>query len=253
MAGAPRTWEQRLRALALWAGNGSVFSHTTAAALWGFTRFRARRELHVTLRHSGRAPNDDVRLHEASLDARDVASLRGFRVTSVTRTLLDLAATRSIDRRDVLTAADEAVRNQWTTVERLDSFAARHAGHRGVRLIRRLVTAYLGGDGPCESELESRVLEFLEDRGFPRPRRQRTIMIAGRLRRLDFCFPGTNVVIEADGYAHHASAAAFEKDRARLSQLTARGYRVLQWTWRALHQRPDQLAGDLRQALSLAN
>lgn len=251
VAGAPRTWEQRLRALALWAGNGSVFSHTTAAALWGFTRFRARHELHLTLRHSGRSPDDDVRLHEAALDARDVTSLRGFRVTSVSRTLLDLAATRSIDRRDVRSAADEALANQWTTAERIDTFAARHVGRRGVRLIRSLVTAYLGGQGPCESELESRVLELLEDRGFPQATRQRSIVIGGRLRRLDFCFPGTKVVIEADGYAHHSSPAAFEKDRARLSQLTARGFRVLQWTWKALHQRPDQLAAELRQALAL--
>ena len=37
--GAPDSWRRRLKAAALWSGPRCVFSHRTAAALWGLTRF----------------------------------------------------------------------------------------------------------------------------------------------------------------------------------------------------------------------
>jgi very-short-patch-repair endonuclease len=179
----------------------------------------------------------------------DVATVEGLRVTSVLRTLLDLSGTES--RHDVRASVEEALRRKWTTVEKLTEYVERHPGHRGIALLRELAQEFLGGDGPAESELEARVFEVLEAEGLPRPTRQRTICVGGRLRRIDFSFPGSRVLLEADGYAWHSTPEAFERDRARLSALTARGYRVLQWTWLALQQRPEHLVAELRRALQL--
>jgi very-short-patch-repair endonuclease/predicted transcriptional regulator of viral defense system len=247
--GAPETWRQRVMAVSLWAGRRAAFSHRTAAALWGFSRFRETRDLHVTLDRRALEPVDVVTHRAPTLSSRDIANVDGVRVTSVARTLLDLSATES--RQDVRAAVEEALRRKWTTVERLAEFVEAHRGHRGVALLRELTEAFLGGEGPAESELESRVLDLLEEEGLPRPQKQRSLRLQGRLRRVDFSFPGTRVLLEADGYAWHSTPEAFEKDRARVSALTARGYRVLHWTWRGLTERPDELVEELRRALQL--
>ena len=63
--------------------------------------------------------------------------------------------------------------------------------------------------------------------------------------RLDFVFTAQRVIIEADGYAWHSDTKSFEADRARDNALTARGFRVLRWTWKALDERPDELIAEL--------
>ncbi len=246
--GAPLTWQARLSAVSLWAGPGAVFSHRTAAALWGFARFEESGAVHVTLRRRAQDPGGVVAHRAASLSSAEVGSVKGVRVTSVLRTLLDLSATEP--ESDVRASVDEALRRKWTTTEKLQSFVARNSRHRGITFLAKLLQEYLGGDGPSESELEAQVQELLEAEGFPRASRQQTQLVGGRRWRLDFTFPGTKVVIEADGYAWHSSPIAFERDRARVSALTARGFRILQWTWAALHERPDELVRDLRLALA---
>jgi very-short-patch-repair endonuclease len=179
---------------------------------------------------------------------RDLTSVEGFRLTCATRTLLDLSASQPFET--LKRAADDALGRRLTTVDRLAAAVERSRGRRGIRALRELVSAYQGGDGPTESELESLVLEVIEAAGLPRPRCQTPVRAGGRARRLDFLFPVQRVVIEADGYAHHASPESFEQDRRRTNSLTAQGYRVLHWTWRALRERPQELLCELRAALA---
>ncbi|MCU0696147.1 MAG: endonuclease domain-containing protein [Myxococcaceae bacterium] len=250
LAGTARTFEQRLKAIQLWSGAGAVFSHATAARLWGLSRFLASDTVHLTRSDKQRPPGDDVVLHRGRLEARDVGSTRGFRVTSVGRTILDVSATEAWS--DVRAAVDEAVRRQWISLDRLAVFVERARARRGVAPLRVLLDEYAGGQGPTESELEARVLDFLERHGLPRPRRQQRVIIGGRCRRLDFSWPERRLVVEADGYAWHADVASFERDRQRRSALTARGLRVLQWTWAALEQRPEALVSEFRRLWNLA-
>lgn len=149
-------------------------------------------------------------------------------------------------------SVDQALRCKWTSVEELAELVERNRGHRGVELLRKLVNEFAGGAGPTESELETRVFEVVEAAGFPRPEKQCPVFAGGRLRRLDFRFPGTKVVIEADGYEHHSGIADFERDRARRNALSARGYIVLQRTWFALKERPEQLLQELLEVITRA-
>lgn len=249
MSGAPEGWLQQVRAALLWAGPPAIVSHQTAAALWGFPRVRTTSPIHVSMPFSNAAR--EVRVHQvAAFTAREVTSHRGFKLTAVTRTLLDLSATES--ERDAQACADWALANKLTTLDRLRVLAETHPHHRGVVFLRGLVHKYEGGDGPSESELEARVFELLDDEGLPRPERQRAVYVGGKLRRLDFIFTGTKVVIEADGYAWHASPASFEKDRERANSLAIRGYTVLHWTWRAMEDRRQVLVTEVCRALQLA-
>ena len=184
------------------------------------------------------------------LVSADVTRVDGLAVTSVMRTLVALAATES--EADVAACLDEALRKNWMTLDDFELVLRDHDGRWGVALLRRLVAELQGAGGPTESDLEVRVLELLEAAGFPRPLSQQPVYVEGRLRRLDFRFAGSNVVIEADGYAYHSSPAAFERDRQRLNALCVRGYVVLQWTWKALLERPDELVAQLQRVLPRA-
>ena len=243
--GAPATWRQQLKAASLWARHGYAVSHCAAAALHGFERFREGRvELCVTRELE---PPSGVVVHlVGSLHPRDIASLEGLCVTSVTRTLVDLCV--AVDGPSLRATLDAALRRQMTTIDKLQAALSRAKGRRGVPVLRALVDEYLGGAAPTESELEARVVELLESVGVA-ALRQQAIKVGGRLRRMDFRVLGTPVVIEADGYAYHSNLRAFESDRARNNQLTARGFRVLHWTWAAVRDRPEELVAELCQTL----
>lgn len=245
--GSPRGWLQHVTATVLWAGGGAALSHQTAAALWGLARFGEAEPIHVTV-GCFLPPPPTVATHQSRLSSSEIVVRRGLRVTSLLRTVLDLAATEP--ESDVEAALDSALARKQTTPEELRRFVDRHGGERGVALLRRLLERYEGGDGPSESELESRVLEVIESAGLPRPVRQQSVRVGGRTRRLDFRFAGTNVVIEADGFAWHSNPVSFEKDRQRANALAARGFVVLHWTWAALEERPEVLVSELLRAFS---
>lgn len=237
-----RGWRQTLEGLVLWAGSGCALSHESAAALHGLSQFRAGR-LVLTVRSHQRAPAG-VELHQVErLAFHDVAQVDGLPVTSVPRTLLDLAA--RTEGKTLRAAVDEALRKRLTTLEALQRVAARSTGRPGVIDLRACLDEVEREGGPTESELERNVLEVLQGAGFPAPQRQTPVRMEGRRRRLDFCFSRQRIVIEADGWKDHSSREAFEADRARDNYLTARGFRVLRWTWRALQDRPGDLLAEL--------
>jgi very-short-patch-repair endonuclease len=56
-------------------------------------------------------------------------------------------------------------------------------------------------------------------------------------------------VIEADGHEHHSLGKTFHDDRHRGNALATAGLVVLHWTWKALHERPDELVAQARNIL----
>ena len=246
LVGAPSTWRQQLKAASLWAARGCAVSHRAAAALHGFARF-PEGQVELTVTRELETTSGVVVHRTAGFSRHDLSSVEGLCVTSVTRTLVDLCV---LGNQGLLAATlDEALRRRKTTVDRLQAALSTAAYRRGVGMLRALVDEQLGGTTPTESELEARVVELLASAGFPQTVRQQTIHVGGRVRRMDFHVRGTPVVIEADGYAYHSSLRTFESDRARNNELTARGLRVLHWTWAAVRDRPEELLGELRQTL----
>ncbi|MEW5740260.1 MAG: type IV toxin-antitoxin system AbiEi family antitoxin domain-containing protein [Myxococcota bacterium] len=245
--GAPQTWLQRLQATALWARRDYAFSHRTAAALWGLARFEEGC-VELVLARNARPPPGVIVHRVRALPHHDVREARDFRVTSLKRTLLDLAEVAPSE--DVRAALDQALARRRLALDDFAQALSRRTRRPGLAFLRELVGRYQGGEGPTESELEARVLELLEAAGV-RAECQRRVEVAGRLRRLDFRIPGTPVIIEADGYAFHAGLQSFEKDRERNNALIARGFRVLHWTWAAIHERPEELLRELHRTLGV--
>jgi very-short-patch-repair endonuclease len=69
--------------------------------------------------------------------------------------------------------------------------------------------------------------------------------------RVDFAYPHQGVIIEADGYRWHDGRSAWERDRLRVSELAARGWRVLLVTWLQLKYRVEDVIDRVRRALDV--
>ena len=83
----------RWMAAVLACGDGTLLSHTSALALWDLRPSSAART-HVTVRgRAGRKPREQIVVHRSTLlPAEEIATHRDIPVTSVARTLLDVAA-----------------------------------------------------------------------------------------------------------------------------------------------------------------
>jgi very-short-patch-repair endonuclease len=66
---------------------------------------------------------------------------------------------------------------------------------------------------------------------------------------VDFSWRGDRLVVEVDGYAHHRSPSAFERDRKRDVRLVLAGWRVLRFTWLQLTESPRDVALSVGTAL----
>lgn len=82
-------------------------------------------------------------------------------------------------------------------------------------------------DGICESGTETMLWHRMQPYHFP-VRRQARIPGIGRV---DFLV-GERLVIEVDGFEYHSDPKQFEADRRRDARLSARGYRVLRFSYR---------------------
>jgi hypothetical protein len=91
-AGTPPTYRQRALAACLACGDPVAVSHTSAAALWAFEAVAPAEQIEVIVPpgRSGRQP--DLRVHRCRLAESEVTQRFGIPVTSLARTLLDLAA-----------------------------------------------------------------------------------------------------------------------------------------------------------------
>jgi predicted transcriptional regulator of viral defense system len=220
--------EGRRLAAVLACGEGAVLSHRSAAAHWGLLTTSAAR-IDVTVPRAARAGNAKLRLHRShSLIARDTTTHQGIPITSVARTLLDLATTVRPDRLErALAQAEHLELYDHTAITEL---LARSNGHRG----RKALTEATALEPKLtRSEWEVRMLRLVRTTALPEPLVNLPFDVPdyGECRP-DFHWPLHRLIVETDGWKTHRTRAAFESDRAKDAALTAAGYRVVRVTWR---------------------
>lgn len=81
----------------LWSKGRAVVSHETALGVHGIGEFESPR-IHLTVPRGFRMRDTAVVLHFADLPAKDIEQRRGFAVTTVLRSLIDVAATSAEDQ-----------------------------------------------------------------------------------------------------------------------------------------------------------
>lgn len=226
----------KLLAAVLACGPGAVLSHRSAAALWNI-RPSATPLVDVTVpTRAGRSKRRGIRVHRSStLGDEDATRLHGIAITSVARTILDLA--QVLPKREVDKAIDLAVRLRLFDLASLHAAVERAPGRRRVEIDPEPTFT--------RSELELLLCELCERHGLPRPRVNH--YVGGY--EVDFHWPRQRLIAETDGRATHLTRAAFERDRARDAQLTVAGWRVVRFTYLQITREPEKVAAVLGKLL----
>jgi uncharacterized protein DUF559 len=241
--GHPRlSLEGRWMAAVLACGRSALLSHRDAAQLWGLLRGAGRRIDVTTARRCRGRPR--IALHRSRRIHPDDRAVRdGIPVTSVARTLLDLAEV--VTRWRLARAIEEAERRGVFDLGAVDRLIARSTGRHGLRPLTNALARYRPAPF-TRSELERRFVELCRRAGLPEP--SANLWIAGG--EADMAWPERRLVVELDTQAHHATEAAFERDRQRDGALQLAGYRVLRVTDRRLHRQPDDVVRAVRSLLA---
>jgi predicted transcriptional regulator of viral defense system len=232
-------------AAVLSVGDGGVLSHASAAAMWDLLEDRPG-PVHVTVARQLRS-RPGIRIHSVRhLAPRDRTYRSAIPITTVARTLLDL--TDHASEHALRRAVREAQVRRYVDETELRLQVKRSRGRRQGLRLRTLVE---DGPAPTRSELEDRVLELLRSHGFPPP------IVNGRLTGLpravevDFLFPDSRIVLEADGARYHDNRVARQADFDRQAMLEAAGYRVVRVSWQQVTQEPRQTVLRLRRAMPI--
>jgi very-short-patch-repair endonuclease len=241
---ASLTSRGRLLAAVLCGGRGSVLSHRSAARLWNLRPWRGRVE--VTAPRSVER-RDGLVFHRSTLPADEVTTRDGIPVTTVARTLLDLAA--CVPAAELERAAAAAEARRLADHASLGALVERYPGRRGIRAARWLV-GEAGASGETKSALEERFLRLLDRAGLQRPRLNATLEAGGRLMEVDCLWADRRLVVELDGRAFHESRVGFDRDRDRDRVLAAAGWTVIRVTWRSLDRDRRAVVADLRTLLA---
>lgn len=233
----------------------AVVSHTSAAVVHDLPVWDAQlARIHLTRsRQGGGRTRRLVQVHGATLDAAEVVSRRGLRVTSLARTVVDLG--RTLPLAQAVAAGDVAL----TRIDRreLDRAVAGQAGRTGIGRARRAI-ALLDGRSESAGESYSRVVLHLA--GLPAPELQYEVFAPdGRfVARSDFGWPDCGVLGEFDGQKKYGELLrrpgqtaedVLVDEKRREDRLRALGWIVIRWMWNDLH-RPDTLIAQLRAALA---
>jgi very-short-patch-repair endonuclease len=218
-----------------------VLSHRSAAALWDLLVTGGSLVDISAPRSCTRRPG--IAIHRAKLHPEDRASHDGIPVTSVARTLTDLA--KLVTRRQLERAVERAELLGRFDLAAVDRLIARNPRRPGLPLFRSVLGAYRE-PALTRSELERRFLELCRRAKLPPP--AINSFIAGF--EVDAAWPSRRMVVELDGHEFHRTRAAFERDRARDAALQVAGYRVLRITYRRLQREPEAVVGQLRALLA---
>jgi len=147
---------------------------------------------------------------------------RNVPVTSVARTLVDLAAVLSVD--ELARACHEAGVRHGTTPGEVEAVLSRRPSVPGAAKLREI----LRGDARVSlSRLESGFHDFLRAEGLPLPKTNR--LASGD--RVDCRWPDYRLTAELDSYRYHNSRYSWEGDRRRERKARARGDEFRRFTW----------------------
>ncbi len=228
------------------SGPDALLSHQTAAALWGLRGYSGG-AVHVTVGRKSTS-SKRIRRHFSHVPPDERTAEEGIPVTSVHRTIFDLATSEDVDA--VIAMIKEAeYRSLWDRLSLWD-LLERYPTKRGSRKLRfALKRITEEPTGQKRSKLEERFAPFLRRHNLPLPRFNDWILLEGKRYQVDCHWPQCRLIVELDGWEGHSSRSAFQDDRTRDRALKVAGYSVIHLTWAQLDSEPEAIASDLRRML----
>ncbi len=215
-------------------GESAVLSGRAAGYLLGLLKGAPPAPEVTTLKYRS-VPG--VRARRSRIDPRDATTVRGISLTTVPRTLVDLAANTGPG--DLARACHEAAVRYGTTPAQMEAVLARRPGTPGAGTLR----AALRGDVRVTlSTLERRFLAVLTEAGLPLPETNRR---AGA-RWVDCRWAEPRLTVELDGYRYHHSRHAWERDRRREREARARGDEFRRYSYGDVFEDPRFMLTEMR-------
>jgi very-short-patch-repair endonuclease len=220
----------RMLAAALTYGPESALSYRASGAIWELGPWPTGL-IDVTVPRNAR-PRPGTRVHVARVE-RVVKD--GFPVTTVARTLVDLASVLPLGRlRDVFERAER--------LGLLDVYSVNEEmrGKRGARKIRAVLAEWAEPE-PSKNEFEQALRTLCREYDIPLP--SQNVVLLGY--EVD-AFWEPDLVVELDSWEWHKTRRAFEEDRRKAAVLEAAGYRVRRFTWGQIRRERALVAAAIR-------
>ncbi len=249
----------RVAAAVAIVGGEAVGSHADAAAVHKLALLTRPKPNVISVSRPHDAPSTkssqrpDIQLRNSDLPPEDRVLRHGVAVTSVARTVVDVARTTSL--REGVVIADSALNGKQTTKKELYAVIDHCARWPGIAQARRAIDF---SDALSESPLESLARLAFADAGLPPPVLQAWIggdLGGGTTRplgRADFYWPAHSTIAEADGALKYANPARARDQLQRDDDLRQAGFHVVHFTWQQLHATPDQIIQSIRAAFTQA-
>lgn len=254
-----RSWRRLGAALYCWTGwrgdrwqlisawnrtlpHDAIFAGATAAWLWGLD-IKPDDPIEVILPlASGLRSRDGLNVRHGSVEATEIAQVRGLRATVLARTLRDLCA--RLPKVEALSAIDMAINAQQVDAPALIEYATSVKGRPGAASLLALVPLA----APAESPMETRLRWLLLQAGLPRPEVQTDLRDEdGRfVGRADLFYPAARLVIEYDGANHRDRLV---DDNRRQNLILNAGFSLLRFTASDL-DRPEVVLSQVERALA---
>ncbi len=246
LPGTALTPEQRIIAGVLALGAPAVASHRSAARLWLVPRPDDDPVDVLLLDERRDVDLDGVVVHRTT-DREHLRPQRRFNIacTNIVRTLLDLGA---VDGASVTDAVGHAIATRMVTADGLHAALAAHAvrGRAGIDAFRHALEEWAIDRQPADHLLDTAMARLVRNYAVA-PLEFRPV-IEGI--RVDFRVVDLPIAIQCDGWAYHGlRPASFERDHEHDATLTAAGWTVLRFTYRAITTRPAWTARTIRQAI----
>lgn len=227
-AGAPASRWEAVVAAALAAGSEAVVSHRSAAAIHRFPGVTIGNLPELTVHRDRNLRLQGVEVHRVGpVTARDAVERRGVQVTSMVRTVVDLAP--YVDSELLGAILDEGLVRRWWSVPDIYACLDRQSTWRhGSRPLRRLLAVRRTLPVP-DSHLEQRVFGYLRPLQPFRPHYHQDF--DGVLVILDAAWPCWKAAVEIDGRSYRAmSRSAHDRESRKLNALAANHWSVAHLT-----------------------
>jgi hypothetical protein len=235
-------------AAVLACGLGAVLSHRSAAALWGL-RESSRSRIDVTAPgRRGRIPEGIDAHRHGFLTAADRTSVDGIPCTSISRTLLDLAAV--VSYRELRYAVKQAEVEGLFDLTEMNELLNRSRGRRGIARLRRAIALHDPREQLTRRELEERFFDLCRGSEMLLPEVNGPLVVNGISMMPDFLWRDARLIVETDSRRVHRTATAFEEDRRRDQLLTVAGWTVIRCTWRQVLDEPERIGRTICSLLS---
>lgn len=224
VAGAPDGASQRTMEAVLSGPPGCVASHDSAAHFLGLVDQPS--QVHVTVGPTQRLRCEGVVAHRSVLPPSHVATIGRMPVTSLARTIVDLASVSDLDRlAEILDPLLVSGRLQPGRLLRVVDEIVVAPGRHGTNLLRTALDVWMAPIQPG-SAAEVRLLRRLHEQGFGGFVTQHEVVANGSVFRLDVAWPEDKVLLEYSGRAFHGPRR-WERDERRATLL-----KMLGWAYR---------------------